>query len=99
MQVDVAILPQYAQDLAGRVCVVIDVIRAGTTLVTMFEAGAPAVHFAASADDALAASPQLNLLHHLRCCLGRRKGWASSTSLAHAYQDDGSEGPRCILTR
>jgi 2-phosphosulfolactate phosphatase len=53
MQLEVIFLPPIATDLPGKVCVVIDVLRATSTAVTMFEAGAKRVTLAESVPAAL----------------------------------------------
>lgn len=55
MHVEVACLPRDATRLAQRVALVIDVIRATTTLVTLFERGCRAVALANSVESARAA--------------------------------------------
>ncbi len=52
MQIDVALVPQQADDWDDRVCIVVDVIRASTTLVTLFERGMETVYVAAEVDEA-----------------------------------------------
>ena len=46
MQIEVAILPQETTRLSSRVMLVINVIRATTSLVTLFERGARSVTLA-----------------------------------------------------
>lgn len=53
MIVEAVFLPPIATDLASKVCVVIDVLRATSTLVSMFEAGARRVFLAESVPAAL----------------------------------------------
>ena len=45
MQIDVALVPQQADDWQHFVCIVVDVIRASTTLVTLFEQGMELARF------------------------------------------------------
>lgn len=52
MQIEVAILPQMVTRLSFRVVLVIDVVRATTSLVTLFERGARSVTLASTIDDA-----------------------------------------------
>jgi 2-phosphosulfolactate phosphatase len=52
MQIDVALVPQQADDWKHVVCIVVDVIRASTTLVTLFEHGMETVYVAAEVDEA-----------------------------------------------
>lgn len=54
MNIEVLFLPQTATDLPSKVCVVIDVLRATSTLVSMFEAGARRVVLSESIPGALA---------------------------------------------
>lgn len=54
MQIEVAILPQATTRLSSRVILVIDVIRATTSLVTLFERGADQVMLAPDIDSARA---------------------------------------------
>ena len=53
VNLEVAFLPVLAADLASRVCVVIDVLRATSTLVSMLDAGARRVVLAESVSSAL----------------------------------------------
>lgn len=53
MQLEVVFLPPIATDLPSKVCVVIDVLRATSTAVTMFEAGARRITLAESIPAAL----------------------------------------------
>lgn len=50
VQVDVAFLPLELLDPAGCVSIVVDVIRASTSIVTLFEQGCPAIHIAPTLD-------------------------------------------------
>lgn len=52
MQIDVALVPQQADDWQHFVCIVVDVIRASTTLVTLFEQGMETVYVAGEVDEA-----------------------------------------------
>ena len=54
MKVEVVFLPPIATDLGSKVCVVIDVLRATSTLVSMFAAGARTVTLSDSPAHALA---------------------------------------------
>ncbi len=58
MQIEVAILPQLATRLPSRVVLVIDVIRATTSLLTLFDRGARSVALASTVDDARAVGQQ-----------------------------------------
>lgn len=72
MQVEVAILPQDMTRLSSRVVLVIDVIRATTSLVTLFERGARSVALAAD----LAAAQQAGEGRSDVLLLGERAGLA-----------------------
>jgi 2-phosphosulfolactate phosphatase len=48
MLLDVAFLPSQARNLTNSVCVVVDVLRASSTIVTLFERGCPRVLLAKS---------------------------------------------------
>jgi 2-phosphosulfolactate phosphatase len=50
--VDVALTPAYAADWQDRICIVVDVLRASSTIVTVLEGGADRVIAAASLDEA-----------------------------------------------
>ncbi|MCL5961953.1 MAG: 2-phosphosulfolactate phosphatase [Chloroflexi bacterium] len=52
LDIDVAVLPGLAKDLQRKVCIVIDVLRATTTLVTMFERGCREVTLAVDVGEA-----------------------------------------------
>lgn len=52
MQIEVAILPQTVTRLHSRVVLVIDVVRATTSIVTLFERGAHAITLASDVEDA-----------------------------------------------
>jgi 2-phosphosulfolactate phosphatase len=52
MQVDVALVPSEARDWPGRVCVVIDELRASSTLTTLLDLGCPSVLLTRSLDEA-----------------------------------------------
>ncbi|MDO8672872.1 MAG: 2-phosphosulfolactate phosphatase [Dehalococcoidia bacterium] len=52
MIVEVAVLPQMLQNAERKTCIVIDVLRASTTLVTMLERGAPMIRLAGSVEEA-----------------------------------------------
>lgn len=54
MNVEVVFLPPIATQLPSKLCVVIDVLRATSTLVSMFESGVRRVTLAGSIQDALA---------------------------------------------
>lgn len=51
MQIKVAYLPTGPLSVRGDVCIVIDVIRATTAMVSLFDAGAGSVHVSASRSD------------------------------------------------
>jgi len=59
MRVDVALLPAQTADHAGSVCVVVDVLRASSSIVTLFERGASPVIAAAGIDEARALHSRL----------------------------------------
>ncbi|HEY8742389.1 MAG TPA: 2-phosphosulfolactate phosphatase [Chloroflexota bacterium] len=48
LQIDVAFLPAVLLDPAQTVSIVVDVIRASTSIVTLFDQGCPAIHVAPS---------------------------------------------------
>ena len=52
MRIDVALLPGQIYDLSGSVCVVVDVLRASSSIVTLLERGAARVLPGASIDEA-----------------------------------------------
>lgn len=52
MIVEVAVLPQLLQGIEKKTCIVVDVLRASTTLVTMLEQGAESVGLAAGVEEA-----------------------------------------------
>ena len=54
MNVEVVFLPPIATELPSRLCVVIDVLRATSTLVSMFESGVRGIRLAGSIQSALA---------------------------------------------
>ncbi|MBI2862490.1 MAG: 2-phosphosulfolactate phosphatase [Chloroflexi bacterium] len=62
MRIEVAFLPPLAGDVRGKVCLVIDVLRASTTLVTLFDRGCPEVILAENAAAARHLAPQFNAL-------------------------------------
>jgi 2-phosphosulfolactate phosphatase len=51
-RLDVALLPQLARPLEGHVCIVIDVLRASSSIVAMLTAGAEAIWVAPTTDGA-----------------------------------------------
>ncbi len=53
MLVTVALSPRMVPSVEGTVCIVLDVLRASNTMLAMFEAGASALHLAASPEDAV----------------------------------------------
>jgi 2-phosphosulfolactate phosphatase len=65
MRIDVALLPGQRCDLQRSVCVVVDVLRASSSVVTLLESGAAAV--AAAADIAEARRLHERLGDHLLC--------------------------------
>jgi 2-phosphosulfolactate phosphatase len=56
VEVDVAFLPGELGQLEGRVAVVLDVLRASSTIVTLFDRGAASIGLAAGVDEARAAA-------------------------------------------
>jgi 2-phosphosulfolactate phosphatase len=52
LALDVAFLPDEAVSLEGRVAVVLDVLRASSTIVTLFDRGAASIGLAASVEEA-----------------------------------------------
>jgi len=52
VQIDVALVPQQADGWEDRVCIVVDVIRASSTLVTLFERGVETVYVTAEVEAA-----------------------------------------------
>jgi 2-phosphosulfolactate phosphatase len=52
MRVSVALLPSVSADLSGNVCVVVDVIRASTAMVGLFDAGCGRVYLSGSRSNA-----------------------------------------------
>ena len=44
MELDVAFLPSLADDLKDRICIVVDVLRASSSIVTILDNGADAVY-------------------------------------------------------
>ncbi len=52
MQIEVALLPQQQFDTSRSVCIVVDVLRASSSIVTLFERGAARVIAAADIDEA-----------------------------------------------
>jgi len=48
--IDVAFLPRDASQIARSVCIVVDVIRASTTMATLFDRRCPAIHVARNLD-------------------------------------------------
>jgi 2-phosphosulfolactate phosphatase len=65
MQIDVALLPGQRFDPARSVCVVVDVLRASSSIVTLLERGAAAVVAAAGIEQARALSRRLP--EHILC--------------------------------
>ncbi len=59
MRLDVALLPDKALDLSRSVCVVVDVLRASSSIVTLLSRGVSPVVVAASIEDALELSGRL----------------------------------------
>ena len=59
MKLQVAFLPRDVPTAAGRVCVVLDVLRASSTLVTLLAHGAEPVHVAGTVDAARALAARL----------------------------------------
>lgn len=54
MLIEVAFLPVALTQIQRKVCVMIDVLRASTTMIAMYDAGAAGIRLAITADDALA---------------------------------------------
>ncbi|KPK22034.1 MAG: hypothetical protein AMJ76_01025 [Dehalococcoidia bacterium SM23_28_1] len=52
MRLDVAPIPALLADLSGQVCIVVDVLRASSTIVTMLERGAQEVLLASTIEEA-----------------------------------------------
>ncbi|MBI2863051.1 MAG: 2-phosphosulfolactate phosphatase [Chloroflexi bacterium] len=52
MIVEVAVLPQMLRGVERKTCIIVDVLRASTTLVTMLERGAETIRLAAGVDEA-----------------------------------------------
>lgn len=52
MRLDVALTPALLADFSGRVCIVVDVLRASSTIVTMLERGAQEVLLAPTIEEA-----------------------------------------------
>ena len=52
MRLDVALTPNLLADFSGRVCIVVDVLRASSTIVTMLERGAEEVLLAPTIEGA-----------------------------------------------
>jgi 2-phosphosulfolactate phosphatase len=52
VKLDVAFVPTLLADFSGRVCIVVDVLRASSTIVTMLERGAQEVLLAPTIDEA-----------------------------------------------
>ena len=52
MRLDVALTPTLLADFSGRVCIVVDVLRASSTIVTMLERGAEEVLLAPTIEEA-----------------------------------------------
>jgi 2-phosphosulfolactate phosphatase len=65
MRIDVALLPGQAVERAGAVCVVVDVLRASSSIVTLLERGASCV--VTAADIAAARRLHSRLAGHLLC--------------------------------
>lgn len=59
MRIDVALLPQQQLGITGSVCVVVDVLRASSSMVTLLERGASPVIAAAGIDEARALHSRL----------------------------------------
>ena len=60
MKVRAAFLPRDLRSTSGHVCVVVDVLRASSTLVTLLQLGAAPVYVAPSADTARALAARLS---------------------------------------
>ncbi len=71
MLVTVALSPRMVPSVEGTVCIVLDVLRASNTMLAMFEAGASALHLAASPEEAAEAAAG-NRAGHWVC--GERDG-------------------------
>jgi len=52
VRLDVALVPTLLADFSGRVCIVVDVLRASSTIVTMLERGAEEVLLAPTVEEA-----------------------------------------------
>ena len=59
LALDIAFLPEEAAALDGRVAVVLDVLRASSTMVTLFDRGAVSIGLAASVDAARSEARQV----------------------------------------
>jgi 2-phosphosulfolactate phosphatase len=59
MQIDVALLPGQRFDAAASVCVIVDVLRASSSIVTLLERGAGSVIAASDIEAARALSEKL----------------------------------------
>jgi 2-phosphosulfolactate phosphatase len=97
MQIDVALVPQQADDWEHLVCIVVDVIRASSTLVTLFERGMETVYVAGEVDEAR------RLAHERNCLLmGERDGVAlpgfDYGNSPVAVVDEDFCGQRAVLT-
>lgn len=62
MRLDVAFLPRDLRDADEAVCIVVDLVRATTTVTTLFEAGCTDVYAAPSIDSAREAARQLGAI-------------------------------------
>ena len=71
MLVEVAILPCAVRALDRSVCIVLDVLRASSTMLAMFEAGASELYLAASTDEAVATAEADRAAHWV---VGERDG-------------------------
>jgi 2-phosphosulfolactate phosphatase len=54
MRLDVALLPALLPEPATSVCIVVDVLRASSSCVTLLDSGAPSIAVAATVDEARA---------------------------------------------
>jgi 2-phosphosulfolactate phosphatase len=97
MQIDVALVPQQVDDWKHVVCIVVDVIRASTTLVTLFEHGMETVYVAAEVDEARRLARERNCL-----LMGERDGVAlpgfDYGNSPVAVVDEDFCGQRAVLT-
>jgi 2-phosphosulfolactate phosphatase len=65
VRLDVVLVPTLMADFSGRVCIVVDVLRASSTIVTMLERGAEEVLLAPNIEEARGLHQELP--HHLLC--------------------------------